>query len=342
MPWNAPFVNVSNNPSAPVMPGKRQRAQNLNAPDVSVIICAHNPRPDYLRQVLGALRAQTLPNDLWELLLIDNASTEPLADTWDLSWHPAARHIREPKLGLTHARLCGIREASGSLLIFVDDDNILSEDYTEQALAVSNAFPGIGIWGGSISGIFETKPPSWMENRLGYLAVGEVQSDAWSTLKGFNASCPLGAGMVVRKSVALGYVARAQNDPLRLALGRKGAQLTSGEDIDLAWSACSMGLGMGRFKSLRLRHLIGAQRLDLDYFERLVEGGSYSNVFLSHLHDVALEESPNTVWAKLRVIKQQMGMSVVERRLARAAIRGRKRGLAALKAALSSLNGAHP
>jgi hypothetical protein len=103
-----------------------------------------------------------------------------------------------------------------------------------------------------------------------------------------------------------------------------------------------MGLGMGRFKSLRLRHLIGAQRLDLDYFERLVEGGSYSNVFLSHLHDVALEESPNTVWAKLRVIKQQMGMSVVERRLARAAIRGRKRGLAALKAALSSLNGAHP
>jgi hypothetical protein len=48
-----------------------------------------------LRRVLDALKAQTLPKEQWELLLIDNASKEPLAESWDLSWHPHARHIRE-------------------------------------------------------------------------------------------------------------------------------------------------------------------------------------------------------------------------------------------------------
>ena len=40
--------------------------------DFSVIICTHNPRSDYLRRVLDALKAQTLLREQWELLLIDN------------------------------------------------------------------------------------------------------------------------------------------------------------------------------------------------------------------------------------------------------------------------------
>src|SRR6266487_2314818 len=96
---------------------------------ISVIICTHNPRPDYLLRVLDALKAQTLPTEQFELLLIDNASTEPLASTWDLSWHPCSRIIRENDVGLTSARLRGIRESLASMLIFVDDDNVLAKDY---------------------------------------------------------------------------------------------------------------------------------------------------------------------------------------------------------------------
>ena len=58
--------------------------------EISVIICTHNPREDYLRRVLKALRAQSLSAEQWELLLIDNASKEPLAAAWDLSCSPAA------------------------------------------------------------------------------------------------------------------------------------------------------------------------------------------------------------------------------------------------------------
>jgi hypothetical protein len=58
--------------------------------ELSVVICAHNPRP---HRVLEALRSQTLPKQQWELLLIDNSSSDPLMAQWDLSWHPNGRHM---------------------------------------------------------------------------------------------------------------------------------------------------------------------------------------------------------------------------------------------------------
>ena len=36
----------------------------------SIIICSHNPQPDYLRRTLSALEQQTLARELWELLMI--------------------------------------------------------------------------------------------------------------------------------------------------------------------------------------------------------------------------------------------------------------------------------
>jgi len=41
---------------------------------VSVIVCTHNPRLEYLSRTLEALREQMLPKGEWELLVIDNAS----------------------------------------------------------------------------------------------------------------------------------------------------------------------------------------------------------------------------------------------------------------------------
>jgi glycosyltransferase involved in cell wall biosynthesis len=76
---------------------------------LSVIICTHNPREDYLRRTLDALETQSLPRDQWELFLIDNASKLKLSESWDISWHPHGYHIRENELGLTAARLRGLK-----------------------------------------------------------------------------------------------------------------------------------------------------------------------------------------------------------------------------------------
>src|SRR5215471_17206377 len=95
-------------------------------PELTVILCSHNPRADYLARVMVGLTRQSLARERWELLVIDNASDPPISAGIDLSWHPLARIVREEALGLTQARLRGYREAGAGVLVFVDDDNVLA------------------------------------------------------------------------------------------------------------------------------------------------------------------------------------------------------------------------
>src|SRR5689334_5910642 len=138
-------------------------------PRASVIVCTHNPRPVYLKAVLEALRLQVLPTSDWELLLVDNCSTNPLEDQTDLTWHPRGRVVRENKLGLTHARLRGINESKANLLVFVDDDNVLAADYLQIALQLAGHRPMLGIWSGHIDLDFEVPPPEWTRQYWSFL-----------------------------------------------------------------------------------------------------------------------------------------------------------------------------
>jgi len=149
--------------------------------DISVIVCTRNPRGDYLHRVLEALNAQTLPKNNWELLVVDNASNERLADSLRLSWHPRARHIREDNLGLTSARMRGITEACGELLVFVDDDNVLAPDFLEKARTLYAQRPDLGAFGaGSLEPEFEVRPPSEILPRIRLLALRTVSSARWT------------------------------------------------------------------------------------------------------------------------------------------------------------------
>jgi glycosyltransferase involved in cell wall biosynthesis len=239
---------------------------------LSVIICTHNPRPDYLTRVLEALKVQTLPKEQWELLLIDNASQVPLADAWDLSWQPHARHIREDELGLTPARLRGIKESTGGLLVFLDDDNVLGREYLTAALGIGDQWPHLGAFGGSIKGEFEAPPPDWIIPYFEGLVVCELDRDYWSNQGGWSWATPYGAGLCVRRRVAEDYAQKVMKSKLRNSLDRSGTSMRSGGDSDLAWCALDLGMGTGRFRSLELLHLIPKSRLTRDYIIRLYAG----------------------------------------------------------------------
>jgi glycosyltransferase involved in cell wall biosynthesis len=243
---------------------------------VSAIICTHNPREEFLNRVLAALRAQTLPMADWELLLIDNASQDPLSCRFDLSWHPHARHVREDELGLTPARLRGIREAVADVLVFVDDDTILAPDYLEKALDVGAQWPFVGAWGGSCLPEYQVPLPSWVGDQVWRLTVVEVKTDVWSNLREGYATLPCGAGLCFRRSVGQAYLKRCQSQRDTALTDRKGKSLAGYGDMDLCHSALDLGLGTGKSTKLRLTHLIPASRLTLDYFVRHAEGDAAS------------------------------------------------------------------
>jgi glycosyltransferase involved in cell wall biosynthesis len=289
---------------------------------ISVIICTHNPRTGHLHRVLEALRMQTLPNDGWELLLVDNASVQPVVEQWDLSWHDAARHIREDELGLTPARLRGIREARGDLLIFVDDDNVLDTDYLEAALHVAGEKPFLGAWSGQCRPEFEVVPPDWSRRYFGNLGLREFDDDSWSNRRLLE-TLPIGAGLCVRRNVAEHYLKLHEAGARVVQLDRAGGSLLSGGDQDLAACACDIGLGAGRIAALRLTHLIPPERLTLDYVVRLTEGISFSGTLLDAMRGVP--SSSRRPLGKLVDLARTMRLKPPHRQIVRAAYRGRNR-----------------
>lgn len=247
-------------------------------PFISVVTCSHNPKTKNLFQVIESLKNQTFDLNQWEFLLIDNGSSEPLEGRVDLLWHPRARHIREDKLGLTPARLRGIREARGEILVFVDDDNVLDANYLETVLAIAEKSPFLGAWSGQNLPEFETEPPEWTKRYWGNLAIRFIEQDQWSNLPHLPETMPCGAGLCIRRIAAQHYVYLHESGQREIVLDRNGNSLMSAGDNDLGACACDVGLGVGVFASLKLTHLMPANRLEEEYLLRLVEGVAFSGV----------------------------------------------------------------
>ncbi|MDR3792615.1 MAG: glycosyltransferase [Terracidiphilus sp.] len=294
---------------------------------ITVAICTHNPRRDYLQRALNALRQQTLPLKQWELLLIDNASAVELTNEYDLSWHPLARRLREERIGLTYARMRAILEAKSDLLVFVDDDNVLDKDYLAIGAQIGDRMPFLGAWGGQLLAEFETAPPDWSREYLGMLAIREFDSDRWSNLKISLDTVPAGAGLCVRLSVAQRWRDNTAGNQRRSSLGRSGNALGSAEDTDLALTACDMGLGTGLFQDLRLTHLIPAGRLKDSYLEALAEKMSYSHVILQSLRSTEQVQPQLSLYRRMVCWVRLRQQPAVVRRIERARERGYREGL---------------
>jgi hypothetical protein len=246
---------------------------------ISAVICTHNPRPDYLARTLQALKSQTLPPTDWELVIVDNGSRSPVGPLLDLSWHPQARVVIEEKLGLTHARICGVRTTRAPLIVYIDDDNLLAPDYLAQAAGLGGEFPQLGIWGaGRITPEYETAPAPELAPFCQSLALKEIRQDLWSNAPVISDALPYGAGIVLRRAVGEAYAASKAGGGM--IFGRSGTSLLSSEDYEMDFMAADQGWGYGVFRRLALVHLIPAGRVRRDYLLQLWETINLSTFLL--------------------------------------------------------------
>ena len=301
----------------------------MSAPLLSVIICTHNPRADFLARTLASLRAQTLPSSAWELLLIDNASSVPLQPDAARPGHPSARVIAEREVGLTAARLRGIEEARAAVLVFVDDDNLLDPSYLSRASDLATAWPMLGVWGcGHYSPEWEIAPPAAFSEYIRYLAVHRAPRDRWSNQPFDYAATPAGAGLCVRAPVARRYAHSVRTDPRRKLLGRTGGNLAGCEDFDLALTATDLGLGTGIFTELAMTHLMPRNRIEEPYLLRLVEGHACSTVILMALRDQNLHAPRRHLLARFREWRLRRSLGPFAKKIHAARRRGEAKGWA--------------
>lgn len=121
---------------------------------VSVVLCCHNST-QRLPPTLQHLAAVTVPPRVdWDVLVVDNASTDDTAACARTLWAQAGapvplRVLSEPRQGLNYARWAGIRAARGDIISFVDDDNWVDTRWLEVITDVFVAEPRVcaaGAW----------------------------------------------------------------------------------------------------------------------------------------------------------------------------------------------------
>ncbi|MGK9369140.1 glycosyltransferase [Melioribacter sp. Ez-97] len=176
---------------------------NLDTQQISVIICTYN-REKYLPIALNSLKEQSLDKNKFEIIIVNNNSTDNTETVCNefIKQNPELniKYFLETQRGLSAARNRGIKESSGTIVIFIDDDAELTKNYLQEAINFFNEFPEVDAMGGKIIPKYEdNKEPEWMSLFLWGLV---TKSDWGDKIRKYPYSkYPPGCSMAFRKSV---------------------------------------------------------------------------------------------------------------------------------------------
>ena len=221
---------------------------------ISAIISTYN-RSQFLPGLFDSIKDQTLPADMFEVVIINNNSTD---DTERLS-HEFCKnkagirvsYYTEPQQGLSYGRNRGIAESESELITFIDDDALLANDFLEKSVAFFEKHPGAGASGGKILLHFMSEKPDWynpfLAPLLGYFNRGDKT-------KLFRSDFFRGSNMTFRKSLFDVY------KPFDTRLGRIGDGLIGGEEKELFFRLKNNGVQLWYNPEAVVYHLVPAER----------------------------------------------------------------------------------
>jgi glycosyltransferase involved in cell wall biosynthesis len=257
-------------------------SDRLHAVPLTVAICTHN-RASYLALALQSLWVQTAPASDFQVLVVDNASTDATPTVVELarSARPDIRYVREDKLGLSHARNRAIAETFTPCIAFLDDDAIAAPAWVERLVhCFTQVTPRPAAVGGPIHPIWEAPRPPWLADcLLGYLTVLERRGSS---------HLDLGKQPIFGANMAFDRQALVDVGGFSTALGRIGDRLLSGEEMLLLRQLHARGACGNYDEEASVRHHVAASRLTKDWFYRRIYWDGMStalvNIELQRLH----------------------------------------------------------
>jgi glycosyltransferase involved in cell wall biosynthesis len=263
---------------------------------ISAVVCTFN-RAQYLRKAIRSLLDQTLPSEDYEIIVVDNGSTDGTAEMVrdEFPCVSNLNYIREPVLGLSQARNKGWRCATGDYVAYLDDDAVASPSWLENILRVFETVrPMPGCVGGKVELIWEASRPKWLsEEMVGYLTKVDlaktpviVNDTQW--LAGANMAFPRG-----RLEELSGF---------DLGLGRKSNKLLSMEEIQVQRKLQNKGYNCFYDPEVSVKHHVPPSRLTQKWFLRRAYWQGVSN---------ALVEIQRKVLSALE--RTRIGVSVARR-----------------------------
>lgn len=232
---------------------------------ISIIICTYN-REKYIGPLLESIAKNDFPTADYEIVLVDNNCTDNTQSVCDsfAKQYPELnfRYVVEAEQGLSAARNKGIKEASGEIIIYVDDDALVDKDYIRSYAAHFAAYPDTMAAGGPIEPLYETEEPSWMSPYTKALLTAWMNYG--DTVREYPKGLYPGGGNAAYRKEVFDKVGLFNTD-----LGRKGTALLASEEKDIFDKMHALGMKVKYLPTPVLHHIIPQTKLEEPYFERL-------------------------------------------------------------------------
>ena len=202
-----------------------------NLPFFSVIIPSYN-RKDDLEALLLALVNQTLPTDQYEVILVDDGSTDgtdEFANTFRERSPMRLRFLKQDHRGAGAARNYGMQEASGQVFVFIDSDCIAPPNWLAEIRKAFDRDPSIDAFGGrdDASGDFSPLQKAINYAMTSFLTTGGLRGGRKKRLAKFY---PRSFNMGVRREIipktgGFGHFKRAHDIELSHRIIQSGAKV---------------------------------------------------------------------------------------------------------------------
>src|SRR5688572_13193909 len=164
---------------------------------ISVVICTNRPA-GLAAAVESVLKNTTTPFELVVVAQGADAAWAGLALT-ELSetdrHDPRLRVVHDPGRGLSHARNVGVRETTGDLILFTDDDCVVAPDWVASHLACYQERPEAMLVYGRVV------PPAWYTGAEGFVPVFEPSADGDAFRLRGGLILGIGANMSMRRAL---------------------------------------------------------------------------------------------------------------------------------------------
>lgn len=228
---------------------------------ITVILCTYNRRQSLSRALESTLALRLPEPDDWELLVIDNNSsddTRSVAETFCRRQPGRFHYFFEPEQGKSHALNTGIRNARGDVLAFMDDDVEVDSKWLARLVAPLKNDEWAGTGGRILPGNGFVRA-AWMDmNRpagLAPLAIFDLGAEAHELKE-----APFGTNMAFRKEMFAKY------GQFRTDLGpQKGSEIRD-EDTEFGARLLANGERFWYEPSAVVYHAVSASRNHKAYF----------------------------------------------------------------------------
>lgn len=243
---------------------------------ITATVCTHN-RSRYLALALAGLQQQRLPTAQFEILIVDNRSTDDTRHVVEeYRQHlPNLRYVHEAQLGLSYARNTAMREARGRYLAYLDDDAIPEPQWLQALLAAftAQASQRVACVGGRIDPIWEVPRPEWLPDELlDYLTVVDWGSSGMALTPQRR--------YVAGANVAFEVAALREVGGFDRTLTRTGANLVSHDEILVERQLAAKGLAVYYEHEAAVRHHVSAGRATMQWLCERVYADGFSDAVL--------------------------------------------------------------